>query len=67
MWWLFHRKGWVDSLGAVRRRCLCLLCLHGKGEKVRDPELELVSEPPTDTRLPMPSEFDWKRELRRRR
>lgn len=67
LWWLFRRRGWVDSFGAVRRRCLCLLCLHQRGEKVRDPELELVDETPTDTRLPMPSELDWKRELRRRR
>lgn len=67
LWWLFRRKGWVDSFNAVRGRCLCLLCLHRRGEKVRNPELELVDEPPTDTSLPMPSELDWKRELRRRR
>ena len=67
LWWLFHRKGWVDTFSAVRRRCLCLLCLHRRGEKIRNPELELVDEAPTDTSLPMPSELDWKRELRRRR
>jgi hypothetical protein len=67
LWWLFHRKGWVDNFREVRRRCLCLACLHRRGVKVRDPDLELVDEPPTDTSLPTPSELDWKRELRRRR
>ena len=67
LWWLFHRKGWVDTLREVRRRCLCIMCLHRRGAKVRDPELALVDEAPTDTSLPMPSELDWKREVRRRR
>jgi hypothetical protein len=67
LWWLFNRKGWVDTLREVRRRCLCIMCLHRRGTKVRDPELELVDEAPTDDSLPMPSELDWKREVRRRR
>jgi hypothetical protein len=67
LWWLFRRKGWVDSLREVRRRCLCIMCLHRRGAKVRDPELQLVDDAPTDTSLPMPSELDWKREVRRRR
>jgi hypothetical protein len=67
LWWLFHRKGWVDNLRDVRRRCLCILCLHRRKMKVRSPELELVDEAPTDTSLPVPSELDWKREVRRRR
>jgi hypothetical protein len=67
LWWRFHRKGWVDTFAAVRKRCLCLLCLHRRGAKVRNPLLELVDLAPTDTSLPMPSELDWKRELRRRR
>jgi hypothetical protein len=67
LWWLFHRKGWADALRDVRRRCLCLLCLHRRGEKMRNPELELVNEAPTDDALPMPTELDWKREVRRRR
>jgi hypothetical protein len=46
---------------------VCVLCLHRRGLKVRYPKLELVSEEPTDTSLPMPTELDWKRELRRRR
>lgn len=67
LWWLFHRKGWSDTFREVRRRCLCLMCLHRLGLKVRDPRFELVDEPPTDSSLPMPTELDWKREMRRRR
>jgi hypothetical protein len=67
LWWLFHKKGWRDTLADVRRRCICLLCLHRRRLKVREPELELVDEAPTETGLPMPSEMDWKRELHRRR
>jgi hypothetical protein len=66
LWWRFHRKGWADRFADVRKRCLCLLCLHRHGLEVRNPDLELVDEPPTAS-LPMPSELDWKRELRRRR
>ena len=43
------------------------MCLHRRGAKVRYPEFEMVDEEPTETSLPMPSELDWKRELRRRR
>jgi hypothetical protein len=43
------------------------MCLHRLGRKVRNPEFELVLEAPTDASLPMPSEMDWKREVRRRR
>jgi hypothetical protein len=67
LWWLFHRKGWVDTFPEVRRRSLCIMCLHRQGMKVRNPEFELVDEAPTDASLPSPSELDWKRELRRRR
>lgn len=67
LWWLFHRKGWSDRFDDVKKRCLCVMCLHRTGAKVRDPELELVDEGPTDTSLPMPNELNWKRELRRRR
>src|SRR5687768_16186719 len=67
LWWLFHRNGWQDRFADVQKRCVCLLCLHARGLKVRYPELELVDDAPTETRLPLPSEIDWKRELRRRR
>ena len=67
LWWLFERKGWQDRFKDVRKRCVCLLCLHERGLKIRYPELELVGDPPTETRLPLPSEIEWKRELRRRR
>jgi hypothetical protein len=67
LWWRFQRRGWADRFDDVRKRCLCLMCLHRDGERVRNPELELVDEAPTDTSLPKPSEMEWKRELRRRR
>lgn len=67
LWWLFQRKGWQDRFDQVQKRCICLLCLHERGSKIRYPEFELVKEPPTETRLPMPSEIEWKREMRRRR
>jgi hypothetical protein len=67
LWWLFHKKGWQDHFADVRKRCICLMCLHRRGDKVRYPEFEMVDEEPTETSLPMPSELDWKRELRRRR
>ena len=67
LWWLFERKGWQDRFGDVRKRMVCLLCLHERGLKIRYPDLEMVDDPPTETRLPMPSEIEWKREVRRRR
>ena len=67
LWWLFERKGWQDRFKDVQRRMVCLLCLHERGLKIRFPELELTDDAPTETRLPIPSEIDWKREVRRRR
>jgi hypothetical protein len=67
LWWLFERKNWRDTLADVRRRCVCLACLYRHRRKVRNREFELVHDEPTDTSLPMPSEMDWKRELRWRR
>jgi hypothetical protein len=67
LWWLFQQKGWADRLKDVQKRCLCIMCLHRRGLKVRYPTLQLVHDEPTDTSLPLPSELDWKRELRRRR
>ena len=67
LWWLFERNGWRDGFADVRKRCICVYCLHRLGEKIRNPEFELTQEAPLDRRYPMPSELDWKRELRRRR
>src|SRR5687767_11075448 len=66
LWWLFERKGWQDRFGQVEKRFHCPPCRDRHGEVVR-PALDLVADPPTDTGLPLPSELDWKRELRRRR
>jgi hypothetical protein len=67
LWWLFRRKGWRDTFLDLRRRCVCRPCFYRCREKARNPELELVLDAPTDTNLPMPSEIQWKTELRRRR
>jgi hypothetical protein len=61
VWHLFQRKGWRDLLRDVPARFRCRNC----GRK--PPFLELVHEDTTCTDLPMPSEAEWKRELRRRR
>lgn len=67
LWWLFERKGWPDSFADVRQRCMCRNCWQRFGRKVRRPHFELTQEEPRDTSLPLPSDLDWKRELRRRR
>jgi hypothetical protein len=67
LWYLFHRNGWNERFAEVSRRCLCLICLHQRGLKIRNPRLELVDETPTEMRLPEPPELEWKREMRRRR
>jgi hypothetical protein len=66
LWWLFHRRSWNDGFRDVRRRGICTMCWFRRGEKARNPRLELGDDAPTID-LPMPSELDWKREQRRRR
>ncbi|MGQ0558885.1 MAG: hypothetical protein ACT4OE_04770 [Sphingosinicella sp.] len=66
LWWHFSRRGWGDRFNDVRKRCVCSICWIKQG-RVGRPELALVDEPPTETRLPLPSEIDWQREVRRRR
>jgi hypothetical protein len=61
VWHLFERKGFADGLRDVPRRFRCRVCDR------RGPVLELVHEEPNDSSLPMPSQTEWKRELRRRR
>ena len=67
LWWLFHRRGWPNRFGDVRRRCVCSLCLQRTGRKIRGPRLDLVQREPTGLRLMLPSTAEWKRELSRRR
>jgi len=67
LWWLFHRNGWADRFEAVAKRFYCSLCRQRLHIKVHRPRLELTDEAPADRSLAMPSELDWKRELRRRR
>src|SRR5665213_3657160 len=60
-WHLFRRKGWRDLLRDVPARFRCERCGH------KPPRLDFVYEDATMTNLPMPTEVEWKRELRRRR
>ena len=61
VWHHFRRKGFSEWLRDVPRKFRCRVCDR------RGPSLELVGDEPDDRSLPMPSEQDWKRELRRRR
>jgi hypothetical protein len=61
VWHLFQVKRWRDLLSDVPKRFRCREC----GRK--GPEPALVRDEPTTQKLPMPSEAEWKRELRRRR
>ena len=61
VWWHFKRKGLADRLRDVPKRFRCKDC--GR----RGPSLDLVHEEPNDGSLPLPSDLDWKHELRGRR
>jgi hypothetical protein len=61
VWHHFKRKAFADGLRDVPRRFRCRVCDR------RGPALVLVHDEPDDNSLPMPSETNWKRELRRRR
>jgi hypothetical protein len=67
LWWHFQRRGWLDDFRDVRRRSVCAECLKRLRRKVRNPDLLLVEAAPTETRLPLPSQIEWKKEVRRRR
>jgi hypothetical protein len=61
VWHHFRRRGFSDKLGDVPGRFRCRVCDRAR------PILALVHSAPDDASLPMPSDLDWKRELRRRR
>lgn len=67
LWYYYARKGWSDAFRQVQRRSICMVCWYERGEKVTRPDMEFGDWEPTDTRFPMPSEFEWKAEVRRRR
>lgn len=67
LWWLFDQRGWLDNFKAVRWRLVCGPCLRERNQKIRNPKLELVHEEITGDPLPLPSESEWKRALRRHR
>jgi hypothetical protein len=61
VWWHFRKKGYSEWLRDVPRKFRCRECQE------RGPEMDLVHQAANDHSLPLPSESDWKRELRRRR
>jgi hypothetical protein len=65
LWWMFEKRGWNDRFDDLRRRAICERCFKANGRKVRWPKLELVHEKLTGEPLPLPSEQEWKRALRR--
>ena len=67
LWWHFERKGWNDSFKELQKRCVCRPCLKERNQIIRNPRLELVQEEITEEPLPLPSQEEWKRALRRRR
>jgi hypothetical protein len=67
LWWHFRQRGWVSEFAEVQRRMVCRWCIKRHGMKIRNPRLRLTEETPLDNSLAMPTELDWKHELRRRR
>ena len=61
VWRHFDRKGWSPWLRDISRHFRCRVC--GR----RSPSLALGHDEPTDTSLPLPDRYAWKRELGRRR
>lgn len=61
VWWHFRRKGFSERLRDVPGRFRCQRC------DGRDPDMQLVHEPVTETLLPLPTELEWKQEMSRRR
>ena len=61
VWHHFSSRGFSEWLRDVPKRFRCRVC--GR----RAPEMDLSYDQPNDTSLPLPSDQEWKRELRRRR
>ena len=61
VWHHFRRKGYSERLRDVPDKFRCRVCDRKR------PAMDLVHEEPNDRSLPLPSDSDWKRELRRRR
>lgn len=67
LWWLFQRRGWLDQFKDVQQRSVCTACWRRHRRKVGNPVLTLVETAVTDAKWPLPSEMEWKKEVRRRR
>jgi len=61
LWWLFQRRQWGDHLSYVPPRLRCSHC--GR----RGVPVTVCQEPPTATQLPLPSDAEWHRAVRRYR
>jgi len=66
LWWLFHRRGWDDTLSAARGRLHCSACWTRDGHKAR-PRITVGRDPPTGEPLPYPDAATWKRLVSRYR
>jgi len=65
LWWHFERRGWDDYFEAARKRFWCIVCLSAHRRRYRPVKIELVKQSDRDIVLPLPSELEWKRLLRR--
>ena len=68
LWWLFHKRGWDDSLRAAGRRFRCVSCSYGTRRRERSAvELSITHDTATGPQPPMPDEREWKRLVNRTR
>lgn len=64
LWWHFHSKCWDEHFAAAPQRFYCMACALGGLPRVRPRRLEAVKDKPVIV-LPLPSDRDWKRAVRR--
>lgn len=68
LWWLFHKRGWDDSLRNAGRRFRCIACSYDVKKVGRtSAELTITRDKDTGPQPPMPDEREWKRLVNRQR
>ena len=67
LWWWFKQRGWDDDLSRIARRFWCFKCAERLGRRVRPTRINLVRGCEADIELPMPSDREWKRVVKRMR
>lgn len=68
LWWLFHKRGWDDTLKTAGRRFRCINCSYEvKNRRRTMAELSITCDEPTGRQPPMPDEREWKRLINRQR